>query len=85
MVEHLRSDVRARLARAHGHLGRVIAMMDEDRPYGDVLHQLAAVRSALDRATAVAVDDILHGCEERCTQRQRVAIAQARAALKTLG
>jgi DNA-binding FrmR family transcriptional regulator len=85
MSQHLRPDVRARLARASGHLDRVVAMMDDGRPYAEVLHQLAAVRAALDRAAAVAVDDILHACEERCAARDRVAIREARVAIKTLG
>lgn len=54
-----RDSVRARLARAHGHLHGVMDMMDEGRPDWEVLQQIVAVRAALDKATAEILDDMI--------------------------
>lgn len=48
--EPTRHEVLSRLRRAHGQLGGVIAMLDEDRDCADVVTQLAAVSKALNRA-----------------------------------
>lgn len=50
MDQPMRRDVTNRLKRARGQLDAVIAMIDEERPCGDVVTQLAAVSKALDRA-----------------------------------
>lgn len=58
---HSRS-VAARLARAAGHVQAVRRMVLEGRPCADVLVQMAAVRSALDRAAKVLLADHMEHC-----------------------
>ena len=43
-------DVLLRLKRARGQLDGVINMIEDDRSYGEIVTQLAAVSKALDRA-----------------------------------
>jgi DNA-binding FrmR family transcriptional regulator len=51
-----------RLRRAHGQLGGVIRMLEEGRDCRDLVTQLAAVSSALDRAGFVMVAGGLRQC-----------------------
>lgn len=51
-----------RLRRARGQLDAVIAAVDEGRPCRDVVTQLAAVSSALDRAGFTIVSTALREC-----------------------
>lgn len=51
-----------RLRRAHGQLGGVIRMMEEGRDCRDLVTQLAAVSSALDRAGFTIVAGGLRQC-----------------------
>ena len=51
-----------RAKRAHGHLGKVIAMMDEGADCEDVLTQLAAVLKALERTGFAIVATGLQQC-----------------------
>lgn len=51
-----------RLARVEGHIRSIREMVSEDRAYSDVLVQLAAVRSALDKAGKVILVDHLDQC-----------------------
>lgn len=51
-----------RLRRAHGQLGGVIRMLEEGRECNDLVTQLAAVSSALDRAGFAIVASGLRQC-----------------------
>ncbi len=51
-----------RLARAIGHLEKVKRMVEEGEDCSDVLVQLAAVRSAIDNAGKVILQDHLRHC-----------------------
>jgi DNA-binding FrmR family transcriptional regulator len=51
-----------RAKRAHGHLGKVIAMMEEGSDCEDVLTQLSAVLKALERAGFQIVATGLQQC-----------------------
>lgn len=51
-----------RLRRAHGQLGAVIDAVQQDRPCRDVVTQLAAVSSALDRAGFVVISAAMQDC-----------------------
>ncbi len=57
--------VLARLRRAHGQLGGVIAMIEQGRSCKDVVTQLAAVSRALDRAGFKIVASGLRDCITR--------------------
>ncbi len=52
----------ARMKRAHGHLARVIRMMEEGAECEDVLTQLAAVNKALSRSGFALVTTGLQQC-----------------------
>lgn len=84
MSHHRTKEVRARLARVHGHVHAVVAMLDEGRPYPDVLHQLKAIRAALDKATALLLDDLIHECEGAPKRDAQVALDTLRAAVKAI-
>jgi len=51
-----------RLKRAHGHLARVITMIEEGQPCVDLAHQLHAVESAI----ASAKRELIHDHMEHC-------------------
>jgi DNA-binding FrmR family transcriptional regulator len=57
--------VLARLRRAHGQLGGVIAMIEQGRSCKDVVTQLAAVSRALDRAGFKIIASGLRECITR--------------------
>ncbi len=50
------------LARTAGHITSIKRMVEEGRPCPDVLMQLAAVRSAIDRASRLVLEDHLESC-----------------------
>jgi len=54
--------VHDRLAKASGHLESVIRMIDNDRDCAEVLVQLAAVRSAINNAGKVLLQDHITEC-----------------------
>jgi len=63
MSEHKEARrVAARLARAAGHVKAIQRMVEQGRPCSDVLVQMAAVRSALDRAAKVLLADHMEHC-----------------------
>jgi DNA-binding FrmR family transcriptional regulator len=51
-----------RLKRAQGHLGRVIAMMEEGRPCLDLATQLQAVERAVAEAKRTLIHDHIDHC-----------------------
>lgn len=64
-VPHVHTNKKAvhdRLAKACGHLESVIRMIDNDRDCSEVLVQLAAVRSAINNAGKVLLQDHISEC-----------------------
>ena len=57
-------DIIKRLKRADGHLKKIIAMIEEDRPCVEVAQQLQAVYSAVGSAKQIFVHDHIQGCIE---------------------
>lgn len=57
-----RKVVADQLARTAGHVASIKRMVEEDRACTDVLIQLAAVRSAIDRASRLVLEDHLESC-----------------------
>lgn len=55
-------DVAKRLRRAHGHLGKVVAMLESGAPCLDVAQQLQAVVNAISAAKTVHVQDHIEHC-----------------------
>jgi len=79
-----RAEVRARIARAHGHLHGILDMMDDERPYDDLLHQIHAVRAALDKATGVIVDDLITSAQTAPPAKRAEKLEKVRVAIKRL-
>jgi DNA-binding FrmR family transcriptional regulator len=55
-----------RLARLEGHLRAVGQMLDEERCADEILLQVAAVKAALNRFSAVLLEHELHSCMDTC-------------------
>ncbi|MDA8352421.1 MAG: metal-sensitive transcriptional regulator [Firmicutes bacterium] len=55
-------DMKRRLRRIEGQIGGVLRMMEEEKNCKDVVSQLSAIRSAVDRATAYIVSRNLEQC-----------------------
>src|SRR3989441_13362656 len=62
MSNHKRPEVDARRARVEGHLKAVRTMVNDDRTYPEVVHQIAAVRASLDGIIDVIVEDLVEDC-----------------------
>jgi len=63
MAEHARNtQALNRLARIEGHVRAVRKMVQDGRDCTEVLIQLAAIRSAVDRVSRVVLKDHIRGC-----------------------
>ncbi len=78
MDSQLKSDVKARLATAEGHLRGIQRMVDEDAYCVDIIKQVLAVQRALDRVNSLVLNGHLHTCVttairgEKAEERERV-------------
>jgi len=72
-----------RLARVEGHVRSIRGMVGDGRPCPEVLIQIAAVRSALDQAARILLEDHLEHCVVEAKTRGNVArvVADLRVAL----
>jgi DNA-binding FrmR family transcriptional regulator len=57
-----------RLARIEGHVRGIKRMVEEDTPCPDVLVQIAAIRSALNRVGQIILEDHLRSCMVKAVQ-----------------
>ncbi len=62
MSKHRRPEVDDRLARIEGHVKAIRKMLNEDRAYPEITHQIAAVRASLDGVVEVIIDDLVEHC-----------------------
>jgi DNA-binding FrmR family transcriptional regulator len=62
MSNHKRLEVDTRLARIEGHVKAVRTMLNDNRTYPEIVHQIAAVRSSLDGVIDVIVEDLVEDC-----------------------
>jgi len=62
MSKHKRPEVDARLSKIEGHVRAIRKMIQEDRTYPEIVHQVAAVRASLDGVIEVIVDDLIEDC-----------------------
>jgi CsoR family transcriptional regulator, copper-sensing transcriptional repressor len=58
----LRKETILRLKRGHGHLGKVIQMLEDDQGCLEILQQLSAVLSALGASRTLIINDHLDSC-----------------------
>ncbi|WP_299438478.1 metal-sensing transcriptional repressor [uncultured Rhodospira sp.] len=61
-VHTTHGDIIKRLRRAEGHLRKISAMIEEERPCVDVAQQLAAVEAAVRQAKQVFIRDHIDHC-----------------------
>ncbi|UWR03107.1 metal-sensing transcriptional repressor [Ruegeria conchae] len=54
--------ITARLKRAHGHLAKVITMLEAEAPCADIAQQLFAVEKAITNAKRVLIHDHVDHC-----------------------
>jgi CsoR family transcriptional regulator, copper-sensing transcriptional repressor len=73
MSDHKRKDVSRRIAKIHGHVHGISEMLDEGRPYSEVVHQVSAVRASLDSVIQVIVDDLVEDCVGKVSAKKPVA------------
>ena len=62
MSKHKRPEVENRLSKIEGHVRAIRKMLDEDRTYPEIVHQVAAVRASLDGVIETIVDDLVEDC-----------------------
>jgi CsoR family transcriptional regulator, copper-sensing transcriptional repressor len=62
MSNHKRPEVDSRLARIEGHVRAVRKMLNDNRTYPEIVHQIAAVRASLDGVIDVIVEDLVEDC-----------------------
>ena len=62
MSKHKRPEVDARISKIEGHVRAIRKMLQEDRTYPEIVHQVAAVRASLDGVIEVIVDDLVEDC-----------------------
>ncbi|MFT8439566.1 metal-sensing transcriptional repressor [Acetobacter fabarum] len=62
MVHHSHPPIRRQLQQAHGHLVKVIAMLDAGRSCSDLAQQLEAVESTIRKSKRMLVQDHLKHC-----------------------
>ncbi len=55
-------DIANRLARIEGHVRKVKTMVEEERDCADVLIQLAAIRSAVNKTAQAVLEDHVESC-----------------------
>lgn len=60
----------ARLQSVEGHVGGVLQMVEKDAYCIDVLRQMGAIRSALERVSALLLERHLHHCVSRAMRSE---------------
>lgn len=60
--------LRNRLARVEGHFRSIRTMLDEERCADEILLQVAAVKAALNRFSAVLLEHELQSCMDTCME-----------------
>jgi DNA-binding FrmR family transcriptional regulator len=65
---HKFPEIAKRLKRAHGHLARVIEMVEAGRPCMELSQQLHAVEKALGNAKKELIKDHIHHCMEETSE-----------------
>ncbi|QMU08973.1 metal-sensitive transcriptional regulator [Levilactobacillus suantsaii] len=68
-----------RLRRTDGQLQGILKMVDDGRDCQDILTQLAAVRSSVERIMGVVVAENVRGCieDDQLTEAQQAKLADA--------
>ncbi|MDI3280697.1 MAG: metal-sensitive transcriptional regulator [Bacillota bacterium] len=84
----IRQEVAARLRNVRGHLSGIERMVEEGKECPGILVQLAAVRAALEKITALVIENYAQTCYKELINRgedpQRVVVEVVRKVLKLL-
>ncbi len=81
-----RKEVVLRLARIEGHVRGIKQMAEDDKPCSDIILQVSAVQSALQRVAVVLLEDHLEHCVLGADpERAKELLAEMREALSYLG
>lgn len=73
MAGHKREDVTKRIARIHGHVHGILQMLEEGRPYPEIVQQITAVKAGLDSAVTVIVEDLVEDCVAKSGRKGAVS------------
>jgi DNA-binding FrmR family transcriptional regulator len=68
--EHVHKHTKAvinRLSRIEGHIRAIKIMVEEERPCPEILIQLAAVKSAITKASRLVLEDHMESCLYKAT------------------
>jgi CsoR family transcriptional regulator, copper-sensing transcriptional repressor len=86
LTTHKRNDVSRRVARIHGHVHAINEMLDDGRSYSEIVHQIVAVRSALDSVIQVIVEDLVEDCAAKSEKKEDLAdsLAELRQVVATI-
>lgn len=76
MLHASHSDISKRLKRAHGHLAKVIEMIDDERSCLDIAQQLRAVESAVTKAKSTLIRDHVENCMANASENPEERTAQ---------
>ena len=57
-----------RLSRIEGHVHAITTMVEDERPCPDILIQLAAVKSAITKASRLVLEDHMESCLYKATK-----------------
>ena len=71
MGQHKRKEVGLRVRRIHGHVQAITEMLEEGRPYPEIVHQVSAVKAALDGVIRVIVDDLVEDCVAKKERKEQ--------------
>ena len=77
-------DVILRLKRVDGHLKKIIAMIEEDRPCLEVAQQMQAVYAAMGSAKQLFVQDHIEGCIEHSDHESPAEVKRKMRELKEI-
>jgi CsoR family transcriptional regulator, copper-sensing transcriptional repressor len=70
LSSHKREDIAKRVARIHGHVQAIQTMLQSGRSYSEIMHQIVAVRSALDSVMKLIVDDTVEDCVSKAERKE---------------
>ncbi|WP_170565090.1 metal-sensing transcriptional repressor [Ruegeria atlantica] len=76
--------IHARLKRAHGHLARVISMLEDQAPCTDIAQQLFAVEKAITNAKRALIHDHIDHCLAPTTDAKHPDVDDFKAITKYL-
>lgn len=62
MSRHKRPEVDTRMSKIEGHVKAIRKMLQDDRTYPEIVHQITAVRASLDSVVELIVDDLVEDC-----------------------